>query len=205
MSLASIIITRTTTIGTQARNTDAINTGPFIRLLTIFTIKARSQRFIRKFLKPSPGYLPFSILAEAHTMQPVARYTSVPVPKVHCAFIHMGNTYIVMSQSKARILEQLRQMAAEFRSVPPPKDASIDSLLWGLFPTKLQLHEALANDTNIDVSYDSENLPDDMADLFTFHQQSNHELILTHSNLSNLNILVQGDEVVGVADWETEG
>lgn len=41
---------------------------------------------------------PFKNLGEAHAMQFVAQHTSIPVPKVLCAFIHKGVTYIVMSR-----------------------------------------------------------------------------------------------------------
>ncbi|KAI5455828.1 hypothetical protein BGZ63DRAFT_340010, partial [Mariannaea sp. PMI_226] len=33
----------------------------------------------------------------------------------------------------------------------------------------------------------------------------NYDLVLTHGDLSSLNILVRGDEVVGVVEWETAG
>lgn len=98
-------------------------------------------------------------------------------------------------------------MIAELHSVSPPEDVSIGNLsggrfydcrlpsklLWGLYATVCDFHEALANDTNVDVELGQ--LPSDMAELFEFYRQSNHGLFLTHGDLSSLNILVQGDEV----------
>jgi hypothetical protein len=123
-----------------------INAGPLARYLTLLAVKTRNSRHLQRLWNPLPGVLSalklfikvrrgVENLAEAHAMQFVARHTSVPVPRVHCAFVHKGATYIVMSrvaparmvcqgwhsrspESKARILEQLRRMVDELRSVP---------------------------------------------------------------------------------------
>ncbi|KAM4054574.1 phosphotransferase enzyme family protein [Hirsutella rhossiliensis] len=126
-----------------------------------------------------------------------ARHTSVPVPKVHCAFVHQGETYIVMSRikgrvvwhgwlgrshdSKTRILEQLRQMLAELRSVPQPAGVGVSNVIGGplcdcRLPSKMLWGPGLGND-----------------------------LVLTHGDLSSFNIMIQGDEVTGIVDWETAG
>ena len=68
-------------------------------------------------------------------MQFIASNTSIPVPKVYCAFEQKGVTYIVMSrlagspigqnwsrrsdQSKTRLLEQLRNYIQEMRILKP--------------------------------------------------------------------------------------
>ncbi|KAI0426083.1 kinase-like domain-containing protein [Xylaria sp. FL1042] len=214
-------------------NSEPINAGPLTRLFTILVIKMRNQKYLRLLWKPSPGLTsmfnicikvkPYENLAEAHAMQLVAQHTSVPVPNVYCAFIHNGDTYIVMSRikgqmawhgwksrsqpSKTRILDQLRRMIVELRSVPAPEDASVGNvdggpfcdcrlpskLFWGPYATTRDFHEALASGANIDTEY--ENVP----------RESNHELVLTHGDLSSLNILVQEDKVVGIVDWETAG
>lgn len=44
-----------------------------------------------------------------------------------------------------------------------------------------------------------------VAELFSLLRQSNYELVLTHGDLSSLNVLVRRDEVVGIIDWETAG
>jgi aminoglycoside phosphotransferase len=123
-----------------------INAGPLARYLTLLAVKTLDSRHLRRLWNPLPGVLSamnlfirvkrgLENLAEAHAMQFVARHTSIPVPKVHCAFVHKGAAYIVMSrvaparmlcqdwhsrspESKARILDQLRRMVAELRSVP---------------------------------------------------------------------------------------
>jgi fructosamine-3-kinase len=45
---------------------------------------------------------PMARLSEANAMRFVAQHTSVPVPKVYCAFVHKGSTYLVMSKVKER-------------------------------------------------------------------------------------------------------
>lgn len=176
---------------------------------------------------------PYASLAEANAMRFVARHTSVPVPKVYCAFIHKGKTYTVMrkvkgkmawhgwlnrtEESKSTILAQLRRIVTELRAVPPPEGTSVggvdggpfydcrlpSSALRGPYATTRDFHEALANGANLDVEYAK--LPGDVHELFEFYRQSGNELVLTHGDLSSLNILVEGDEVMGILDWETGG
>lgn len=75
-------------------------------------------------------------LAEANTMQFVASKTNIPVPRVHCAFVHKGQSYIVMERIRGttlawamadlsdqeldKILLQLRDIILELRSLPAP-------------------------------------------------------------------------------------
>ncbi|PNY24937.1 Uncharacterized protein TCAP_05127 [Tolypocladium capitatum] len=205
-----------------------------------------NQKYLRRVWKPSPGLLsvfgvcikvkPFKHLAEAYAMQFVARHTSIPVPKVHCAFIHDGDTYIVMGRingqmawhgwrnrpekSKKRILDQLRRMVGELRSISLPEGVGVGSvdggsfcdcrlpskLFWGPFATIRDFHQALANDADTEADY--ENLPpdlSDLSDLFVFYRQPFGQSVFTHGDLSSLNILVNGDKVVGIIDWETAG
>lgn len=220
-----------------------MHAGPCLRRLVILLVKVRNQKYLRRLWRPSPGLLtifnicikikPFDNLAEAHALQFVARHTSIPVPKVHCAFRDKGATYIVMSrirgqvawqgwqnrteESKARILDQLHQMISELRSIHPPAGASVGNvdggafydcrlpskLLWGPYATVRDFHEALAGDANIHAEY--EDLPHDIPELFEFYRQSTNQLLFTHGDLSSLNILLRGDKVVGIVDWETAG
>ncbi|KAK4236744.1 kinase-like domain-containing protein [Achaetomium macrosporum] len=202
-------------------DTQAINAGALTRFLVVLFVKARNQKYIRRVWKPSLGLTsawnvcikvkPFDDhLAEAHAMQLVGPQTSIPVPKVYCAFGYKGTSYIVMSRvqgktawlgwlqrtprSKARVLEQLRRMLAELRSIPPPEGVKVGNvdgvpfydcrlpskLFWGPYET-------------------------DLAKLIEFYRRAPNELVLTHGDLSSLNVLVRDDEVVGIVDWEIAG
>ncbi|KAK8107038.1 uncharacterized protein PG998_009051 [Apiospora kogelbergensis] len=217
--------------------------GLITRLLVVLFVATRNQRYLRRIWKPSSGLMsvfnmcikvkPFPSLAEADAMRFVAQNTSIPVPKVHCAFIHKDSTYLVMSkikgemarhgwqsrtaESKAKVLAQLRGMVMELRSVPPPNGAHVGAVdggpfydrrlpsktFWGPFATTRDFHQALAGDADVDTEY--EDLPDDVVELFGFYRQSHTKLVLTHGDLSSLNIMVKGDEVTGILDWETAG
>lgn len=48
-------------------------------------------------------------------------------------------------------------------------------------------------------------MPGDLQELATFYRQAPSTSVLTHGDLSSLNILVRGDTVVGIIDWETAG
>ncbi|KAJ5715183.1 Aminoglycoside phosphotransferase [Penicillium malachiteum] len=88
-------------------------------------------------------------LSEASTMQFISQHTSIPVPKVFCAFTRSGWTYILMERIKGDII------------------GSGWELIEG--------------------------------------QNKSWPLIFTHGDLSSLNILVRGDDIVGIIDWETAG
>ncbi|KAK3899885.1 serine threonine kinase [Staphylotrichum tortipilum] len=90
---------------------------------------------------------PWVHLTEAATLQFVAKHTSVPVPRVHCAFVRKNRAFIVMDRvlgvSLARawktltdaerdtIFAQLRTLLQELRALPPPPGARIQSCVGG--------------------------------------------------------------------------
>ncbi|KAK3695935.1 hypothetical protein LTR37_018230 [Vermiconidia calcicola] len=77
-------------------------------------------------------------LSEAASMEFVRQHTSIPVPKVHCAFERKGQTYIVMErikawherseESKAAILRQLSLMVKQMREIKSPHDMAVASV-----------------------------------------------------------------------------
>lgn len=86
-------------------------------------------------------------LTEAATMDFIARNTSLPVPKVYCAFIHRGNAYIVMEKiqgkdlpaawkglsevARENVYAQLKGMIDEMRFWKPPAGAGVESCVGG--------------------------------------------------------------------------
>ncbi|KAH8172374.1 phosphotransferase enzyme family protein [Sarocladium implicatum] len=216
--------------------------GRVVRTLILLFVKASRRKILKRILPRQIGLLhvsniciktkPDENLSEAFAMQFVAHHTSIPVQKVHCAFIHKGTSYIVMEhikgqmavqgwqsrseESRTRILDQLRDMITELRSVRPPEGTKVGSvdggplydsrlpsrLYWGPYASVREFHEALVDNVPWDADYT--NYPE-LYDLFAFYRQAENELVLTHGDLSSLNILVRGDEVVGIVDWETAG
>ncbi|KAI9371875.1 kinase-like domain-containing protein [Aspergillus egyptiacus] len=181
---------------------------------------------------------PFQHLSEAHAMQFIGANTSIPVPKVHCAFTRKGKTYIVMSrlsgspiahgwskrsdESKARLLEQLRGYVEEMRALSPPASPSgsrfpvqglggsklYDSRIFngvrgfGPFESIQEFHSFLTGG----IETPPDQLPE-VAELFSMYRASSsrYGTCYTHGDLSSANILVRGDRVVGIVDWDTSG
>jgi aminoglycoside phosphotransferase len=226
-------------MGPLSQESKPINNTWWRRSLTIAAIK------LCKRWRPNDGsviFLPknicvkytyFTHLSEAATMQFISRNTSIPVPKVYCAFTRKEQSYIVMEkvngemlgqgwlsrtkESREYILNQLRDMIEEMRRIPPPNNdraANVDGgtlydcrlpgapntrRRFGPFTHLSDFHRFLRRGT--------EAHPDqypEVKELITMHKGT-WPLCFTHADLSSLNILVHGDDVVGIIDWETAG
>ncbi|KLO82294.1 Uncharacterized protein LW93_9485 [Fusarium fujikuroi] len=89
----------------------------------------------------------FVHLTEAATMHFVAANTSIPVPTVHCSFVHKKRAHIVMQRIRgtslaeawkplseadlASIFAQLRHMLEELRALVPPNSVGVESCTGG--------------------------------------------------------------------------
>ncbi|KAF4987521.1 hypothetical protein FDECE_15396 [Fusarium decemcellulare] len=215
----------------------------FIQLLVVAVFRFMTLGFVRRWLKspgsivfPFPGLCikstPFTGTSEADAMRFVSQNTAIPVPKVYCAFEHQKRAYIVMQrikgqdlsfgwvqrseESKSRILDELKSMMQQLRSLAPPSDIGVANVnggaiydqrlpkksFWGPFATIHEFHRELRN------GIEAENIQDDKAtpglkDLIAFHDESWPQPVFTHGDLSSLNVIAQGDKVVGIIDWET--
>lgn len=160
----------------------------------------------------------------------IAKHTSIPVPKIYFAFTDEECTYILMERihgqsasrgwvrrsdaSKGKVLEGLRKMVLEMRSLPPQSNAICNVsggslydlripskvLRFGPFKNALDFHDHLRNGTQIQGK-----ACDEFLRLVSLHSQDWGAPTFTHGDLSSLNILVRGDDVVGIIDWETAG
>ena len=123
------------------------------RLLTLLALKTTARLYHRDgpcipiskhlIVKTSP----FVHLTEASSLQFIAANTSLPVPRIHCAFVHRNRAYLVMQRVQgvslamawpslsaaqlSAILKQLRAMLAELRALTPPPGAGIQSCTGG--------------------------------------------------------------------------
>lgn len=164
-------------------------------------------------------------------MEFIARNTSIPVPKIYCAFTYKGWTYIVMQrvrgeclanswksrspESQARILQQLKEMIDSMRRITPPSTAIANadggrlwdcrlpgkSLSFGPFGNIDCFHQYLRGG----IKSPSSEYPPDLNELVDLHSREWPPPVFTHGDLSSLNILVEGDTIVGIVDWETAG
>ncbi|KAH0370310.1 kinase subdomain-containing protein, partial [Aureobasidium melanogenum] len=131
----------------------AINNTGFNRFFTRVALKTLA-RFHKSdgFCRPISRKLiiktgPWVDLTEAATMRFIAEKTSIPVPKVHCSFVHKGRTYILMERiqgeeiprawarlgdhGRTEIFAQLKQMIDEMRSLTPPSSTRVQSCTGG--------------------------------------------------------------------------
>jgi thiamine kinase-like enzyme len=127
----------------------------------------------------------------------------------------IGNGWLKRSEeSKAKLLSQLKSTIAKMREIQPPEGmvvASLDggslydsripgpSLCFGPFSTTQEFHRHLRSGMELDPRVDTE-----LQDLIV-QQNRSWPLVFTHGDLSSLNILVRGDGIVGIIDWETAG
>lgn len=169
--------------------------------------------------------------SEAHAIQFIGKHTSIPVPKIYCAFERKGCTYITMEfiraymvaygwtsrseESKARILKQLKGMILEMRRIQHPDGVGIANVCggslydlrlpgpvrFGPFKTIEDFHCHVREGWNRERC---QALPQEVRELVDKHEGT-WPIRFTHGDLSSLNILVRGDDVVGIIDWETAG
>lgn len=164
-------------------------------------------------------------------MQFVAKHTSVPVPRVYCAFANHNRAYIVMErihgepvgagwfkrseESRTEILNQLKNMVEEMRRITPPEGigvAHVDggplydlrlpgtSNHFGPFRTMQDFHRHLRGGLKAHPDHKPE-----ISELISQQDNVRSPPVFTHGDLSSLNVLASGDEVVGIVDWETAG
>ncbi|PGH20108.1 hypothetical protein AJ80_03676 [Polytolypa hystricis UAMH7299] len=172
-------------------------------------------------------------------MRFVAENTSLPVPKVYCAFVRKNRAYIVMEriqgeviprtwkriseESRQKLFTQLKRMIQELRALKPPPGIGVESCVggslcdariprplprFGPFKTIQDFHKWLR-----------EYLQPSKGDRHACSDQEWEEIIemaakqdgpwpppvFTHCDLNPFIILVRGDEVVGIIDWEFSG
>ncbi len=169
-------------------------------------------------------------LSEARMLQFIQQHTSIPTPKVSCAFERNGITYIVMRRlrgrslastwknlsdpSREKILHRLRELVLEMRSIPAPGNeiASVDGgTLWdcrlpcgldrfGPFANTDEFHRFLRNG----IEEAPPGYPD-IKEMIQLQKQEWGRPVLSHGDLSSLNVWVHGEDITGIIDWETAG
>lgn len=174
-------------------------------------------------------YGPRIDIVEAQTIMYIAKHTKIPVPKIYLAFTHKEYTYILMQRihgeplvkgwlqrpqaSRMKILASLKKQVDEMRTLHS-HSAKIGSVIgsslydprlpsagrFGPFEGVKEFHDFLRDDIQ---AHDGHN--DDVKELIWLHDQHWDAPTFTHGDLSSFNVLVRGDEVVGIIDWETAG
>ncbi|KAG8526110.1 uncharacterized protein KY384_000103 [Bacidia gigantensis] len=170
-------------------------------------------------------------VAEANTIQFIAKNTTIPVPKIYAAFRRKHLIYSVMEridgemlhkcwpklseESKAKIFHQLKLMIRNLHSLKPVEGVGCENvnggpiydgrmpfcptIYFGPFKSGVsEFHRWLRS------GLDTCGIPD-VQRFIDWHRSTDWPLQFTHGDLSTLNIMVKGDKVVGIVDWETAG
>lgn len=234
------------TSATQHDGTEslAVNDRFIYRFLSLLALKTTKRFYgshgacaiISNHLVVKRG--PFVHLTEAATLKFLAENTSIPVPRLHCAFVHNNRAFIVMERlqgvtlavawrslsdaQRAAIFAQLRSIFEELRSLPPPPGVGIESCVggslrdcrisrssprFGPFKTIHEFHLWLREDLRPE---DHPTRKDDqdwkeIKQMVAKQDGSWPPPVFTHGDLHPSNIMVRGDRVVGVIDWEFSG
>jgi aminoglycoside phosphotransferase len=164
---------------------------------------------------------------EVALMEFVKQSTSIPIPEVF-GFHHNEDDecFIFMSYVEGCTLEsswpslgledrktiesQLAGYFAELRSLPSPNPVALGSLATRICRDARRMERQFQ-------SISSERQFNEFLGKFTFRRDSefarmllsclkdSHRIVLTHGDLQPRNILVQGDRVTGIVDWELGG
>ncbi|KAF5683572.1 serine threonine kinase [Fusarium denticulatum] len=171
-------------------------------------------------------------------MQFVAANTSIPVPTVHCSFVHNNRAHIVMERIRgtslaeawrtlsetdlASIFAQLRRMLEELSSVMPANGVGVESCIggslrdsriprsrprFGPFKSIQGFHRWLREDLEPDSRPDHIDDQDwkEIKEMVTKQDGPWPPPVFTHGDLNPFNILVGGNQVVSIIDWEFAG
>lgn len=223
----------------------AINNTFPRRLLTLLALKTTARLFPRdgicvpisknKIVKSGL----YVHLTEAATMKFVAENTSIPVPKVHCAFVRKNRAYIVMErihgdeipaafkrlpneESRERIYAQLKRMVQELRTLKSPGirvescvggslcDARISrpEPRFGPFKSVQEFHLWLRENlqpSEVSKHACSDEDWDEIKEMVAKQDGPWPLPVFTHGDLNPFNVLVRGEKVVGIIDWEFSG
>lgn len=110
-------------------------------------------------------------------------------------------------------------MIEQLRNISPPKDMGVanvsggpiydqrlpKSSVWGPFRSIHDFHTKLRDGVEAGSVRDDGASPPGLTELISFHNQPWPRSVFTHGDLSSFNIIVRGDDVIGIIDWETAG
>ncbi|KAL1738701.1 kinase-like protein, partial [Schizophyllum fasciatum] len=169
--------------------------------------------------------------AEADTLRFVGAHTTIPVPHVCVSARGFGRTYLLMedvqgdelqftwvdlsADQRARIFDQLRDYVSQLRALRKPPcvspgavcslyhEALRDGRIASALPLGPFANEAAFNDRLVQAAepfMDPAQLPRIRA-----RMRDDHRIVFTHGDLAPRNILVRGDRIVAIIDWEESG
>ncbi|KAL1944195.1 hypothetical protein VTO73DRAFT_3380 [Trametes versicolor] len=172
--------------------------------------------------------MPRGAAQEAEIIRFVQRHTSIPTPRVVASATGYGHHYLLMKKvagenlqrvwptlepaQRTRIVEQLRAFISQLRSLPSPHGRAVCSLngaplrdfrITGEGPVGPFADEEAFNDRLVETSapfYKRATRTE-----FRARMRGDHSIVFTHGDIAPRNIMVDGDAIVALLDWEQAG
>ncbi|KAK2626599.1 hypothetical protein QTJ16_003774 [Diplocarpon rosae] len=156
-------------------------------------------------------------LTEAVTMRYIAQHTAIPVPKVHCSFLHKNRAYIVMERIQGETLAAAwKHLAEESRKMV---FSQLKDMIRELRARTREYRVASAPRCTIAASHTaprasglsrigdhvSEKDVEDLRKMILKQDGPWPSPVFTHCDLNPSNILIRDDRIVGLIDWEFSG
>ncbi|KAK3900501.1 kinase-like protein [Staphylotrichum tortipilum] len=181
-----------------------INAGRFTKLGVLLAHRVLGHRWLRRWRRGSGPVLfispklcikaaGFTRLAEAHAMR-----------------FHKGRGYVLMERvdGESLVCDWLKGMMEQLRGLAPPDGVGVANATGCLFLTnpsrRLSQRTPVQPRPQRILQRPSFKIPR-ARKLFDFQLQPWPTPVFTHGDLSSLNIMARGDEVVGIVAWETAG
>jgi len=164
---------------------------------------------------------------ECATMRFIAANTSIPIPRTRLQFRWDGATHIIMDRvcgkalvdlwwglseaSKDKVVVQLAEYIRQLRSIPPPPETSICSILGGpVYCWRLHQWEPLTgpfrDEQHMNLQLRNLQPVDVCADVVKEAHAKSHPLVFTHNDFMTRNIMAREDgTITGIIDWECAG
>ncbi|KAG6853008.1 hypothetical protein C0991_007491 [Blastosporella zonata] len=168
---------------------------------------------------------------EADALRYIRQHTSIPVPRVMASATYGRYAYTLMEEvegmplagvwpalddpQRLRVVTQLRDFITQLRRLPPPaqivpgsvcslhghgmRDSRISSChSFGpcLSESEFNDHLVVAADTFMDRG---------LSEPIRARMRNDHRILFTHGDLTPRNIIMRGDTVAAIVDWEESG
>lgn len=157
-------------------------------------------------------------------MRFIASRTTIPVPRVYGSWKWLGAEYMLMrrapgitlrqawpsllDEQKCVVIDQLAAYVRQLRNLPTPYGPAVCSVIGGPF-LDCRLSDRDVSGPFLDEEHMNRQLRhghpiDKFPPVAEAHSQT-HPIVFTHGDLAMRNIMVQGDTVTAVLDWESAG
>lgn len=189
-------------------NHKIVKTGPWVNL-----VEAATMRFVAENTSLPVPQVYCSFVRKNRTYIVMERIQGEEIPKV------WGR---LSEESRQKIFTHLRHMFQELRALNPLKGTGVENCFggslcdsriprslprFGPFKTIQEFHYWLRDHLQLSEIPNRENDQDmqDIKEMITKQDRPWPPPVFTHGDLNPFNILIRGDDVVGIIDWEFSG